>query len=74
MIPVAIGVGDEGQPVGNTFRRIFGMMGDEQQLRAALSNQDINPAPHQLAVERIQSLQRLIKNKQRRMFDQRAGN
>ena len=61
------------QTMGNALRRIFRMVGNEQQLRLSFRNQYIHKATHQLPVEGIESLQRLIQNQQRGMFYQRAG-
>ena len=48
------------------------MVGDKQQLRRPFANEHINKAAHQLAVERIQPLQRFIEDQQGRVLDQRA--
>ena len=55
------------QAVSNTLRCIFSVVRDKQQLRAAFANQYIDKATHQLAINRIQPLQRLIQNQQFRL-------
>lgn len=40
---------------------------------APLADQHVDEATHQLAIERIQPLQRLVEDQQRRVFHQRAG-
>ncbi|MNZ42300.1 hypothetical protein D3C78_598710 [compost metagenome] len=53
--------------------RILGVVGDEQQL-GAFPYEAHHHLPHQVAVQRIQPLQGLIQNEQRRMLDQGSGN
>ena len=58
--------------MGDTVRGVFGVMRDKQQLRRPFANQHINEAAHQLAVERVQPLQRFVKDQQSGVFDQGA--
>ncbi len=69
----AFAVGHEAEAVSDALRRIFGMVRDEQQLGGALADQHVDEAAHQLAIERIQPLQRLVEDQQCRVFHQRAG-
>ena len=73
LITVAVAVRDKTQAVGNTLRRVFRMVGDKQQLGRSLADQHVDKATDQLAIERIQPLQRFIEDQQRRVFDQCAG-
>ncbi|MNU08677.1 hypothetical protein D3C72_2548300 [compost metagenome] len=49
------------------------MVGDKQQLGRSLADQHVDKATDQLAIERIQPLQRFVEDQQRRVFDQCAG-
>ena len=69
----ALAVGHEAEAVSDALRRVFGMVRDEQQLGGATADQHVDEATHQLAIERIQPLQRLVEDQQRRVFHQRAG-
>ncbi len=71
LISVTVSTAHKLQTMGNAVRRIFGVMGDKQQLSGTFANQNIHEAPYQLTVKRIQSLQGLVKNQQRRMLHQR---
>lgn len=71
-VAVLLAVRDKFQPMGDAGRGIFSMVGHKQQLGFTFANQDIHKAADQLTVERIQPLQRFVKNQQRRVLDQRA--
>jgi len=56
LVAISIALCHKLQPVGNALRRIFGMMGNKQQLCLAFANQHINETAYYLTIQRVQPL------------------
>ncbi|MNF17917.1 hypothetical protein D3C80_2217030 [compost metagenome] len=62
LIAVTVTVGQKAQAVSNALWRVFRMVGNKQQLGGTLADQHVDKAAHQLAIERIQALQRFVED------------
>lgn len=47
---------DKSEPVRDALWRVFRVVRDKEELCFALANQNIQPAAHELAIERIEPL------------------